>query len=50
MQALARELFSPERLSVACVGPDDRAFNDAIAPLLAGAGARAVSLAPGASR
>jgi predicted Zn-dependent peptidase len=50
VQALARDLFAPEQLSVACVGPDERAFNDAIAPLLAGADARAVSLAPGSAR
>jgi predicted Zn-dependent peptidase len=50
VEALARDLFAPARLSVACVGPDERAFTDAIAPLLAGAGARAVPLAPGAAR
>ena len=33
VQALAGELFAPERLSVACVGPDERAFEQAIAPL-----------------
>ncbi|HEY2182046.1 MAG TPA: pitrilysin family protein [Solirubrobacteraceae bacterium] len=50
VEALARDLFSPERLSIACVGPDERAFNEAIAPLQAGAGARGVPLAPGAAR
>ncbi|HEY2216473.1 MAG TPA: pitrilysin family protein, partial [Solirubrobacteraceae bacterium] len=33
LQELAAELFAPQRLSVACVGPDDRVFDDAIAPL-----------------
>jgi predicted Zn-dependent peptidase len=33
LQALAGELFAPERLSVACVGSDERAFQAAIAPL-----------------
>jgi hypothetical protein len=54
LQALARELFAPELLSVACVGPDERAFADAIAPLVsrtgADAAAPAAALAPGAAR
>jgi predicted Zn-dependent peptidase len=33
VRALAQELFSPERLSVAGVGPDEDAFRAAIAPL-----------------
>jgi hypothetical protein len=33
LQELAAELFAPQRLSVACVGPDERVFDDAIAPL-----------------
>jgi predicted Zn-dependent peptidase len=36
--ALAGELFAPERLSVAGIGPDDAAFDAAIAPLTPGAG------------
>ena len=54
LQALAQELFAPELLSVACVGPDERAFEDAIAPLVsrggADAAAPAAALAPGAAR
>jgi predicted Zn-dependent peptidase len=37
LRGLAAELFVPDRLSVACVGPDEKAFRDAIEPL---AGAR----------
>ncbi len=48
VEALARELFAPERLSVACVGPDEDAFNEAIAPLVARPDAAA--LAPGSAR
>ncbi len=33
LEALAAELFVPERLSVACVGPERRIFDAAIAPL-----------------
>jgi predicted Zn-dependent peptidase len=54
LQALAQELFAPELLSVACVGPDERAFEDAIAPLVsrtgAAAAAPAAALTPGAAR
>ena len=34
LQELASELFAPERLSVACVGPDEQIFRAAIEPLL----------------
>ena len=30
---LAGELFLPERLSVACVGPEEEAFREALTPL-----------------
>lgn len=33
LEALAGELFAPDRLSVACVGPDRRIFESAIVPL-----------------
>ncbi|MFI4989476.1 MAG: M16 family metallopeptidase [Solirubrobacterales bacterium] len=33
LQGLAGELFVPDRLSVACVGPDERIFDTAIVPL-----------------
>jgi predicted Zn-dependent peptidase len=33
VEALAQELFVPQRLSVACVGPDQELFQGAIAPL-----------------
>ncbi|HTA05886.1 MAG TPA: pitrilysin family protein [Solirubrobacteraceae bacterium] len=33
LRELAAELFAPQRLSVACVGPDERVFDGAIAPL-----------------
>jgi len=33
LRALAAELFAPERLSIACVGPDEGAFAVAMAPL-----------------
>jgi predicted Zn-dependent peptidase len=35
LEALAAELFAPERLSIACVGPDERAFEAAIEPFAA---------------
>jgi predicted Zn-dependent peptidase len=41
VRELAAELFAPARLSVAGVGPDEESFSAAIAPLGAGAGARA---------
>ncbi|HEV2975732.1 MAG TPA: pitrilysin family protein [Solirubrobacteraceae bacterium] len=41
VEELAATLFAPARLSVACVGPDERAFDAAIAPLGAGAGSLA---------
>jgi predicted Zn-dependent peptidase len=37
LEALAGELFAPERLSVACVGPDRQIFESAIVPLGGGA-------------
>jgi predicted Zn-dependent peptidase len=39
LAALAHELYAPERLSVAGIGPDDLAFSAALAPLAAGAAA-----------
>jgi predicted Zn-dependent peptidase len=42
LRELAAELFSPQRLSVACVGPDERVFESAIAPL----GGRGVAEVP----
>jgi len=41
LEALAGELFAPDRLSVACVGPDRRIFESAIVPLAASAGSAA---------
>jgi predicted Zn-dependent peptidase len=38
LEALAAELFAPERLSIACVGPDERAFETAIEPFAGSAG------------
>jgi predicted Zn-dependent peptidase len=43
LEALAGELFAPERLSIACVGPDERAFETAIEPF--GATSAAASVA-----
>jgi predicted Zn-dependent peptidase len=37
LESLAGELFAPQRLSIACVGPDERAFETAIAPFAASA-------------
>jgi hypothetical protein len=45
LEALAGELFAPERLSIACVGPDERAFEAAIKPFAA-ASATAASATP----
>ncbi len=45
VEALAGELFAPERLSIACVGADERAFDAAIAPL-----SPSTALAHGAGR
>jgi predicted Zn-dependent peptidase len=39
LRALARELFAPAGLSIAGVGPDERIFEAAVAPLGGGAGA-----------
>jgi predicted Zn-dependent peptidase len=56
LEALAAELFAPERLSIACVGPDERAFETAIAPYggsspaAAGTDAAATTAANGAAR
>ena len=41
VQALARELFDPERLSAAGVGADEDAFRTALEPVEPGAGRRA---------
>jgi predicted Zn-dependent peptidase len=41
LEALAAELFAPERLSIACVGPDGHAFEAAIEPLAASSGTAA---------
>jgi predicted Zn-dependent peptidase len=41
LQSLAAELFAPEQLSIACVGPDERAFEAAIEPFAASSGATA---------
>jgi predicted Zn-dependent peptidase len=51
LEALAGELFAPERLSVACVGPDRQIFDAAIVPLGGGAedAARAQPAAQGAA-
>jgi predicted Zn-dependent peptidase len=51
LEALAGELFAPERLSIACVGPDGNAFEAAIEPFAAssGTGAPAVSAASAAA-
>jgi predicted Zn-dependent peptidase len=49
LESLAGELFSPERLSVACVGPDRKIFDAAIVPL--GGGSDSVAPAqPAAQR
>jgi predicted Zn-dependent peptidase len=54
VEELAAALFAPAQLSIACVGPDERAFEAAIAPLGADADTRAAAadaaLAPGAGR
>jgi predicted Zn-dependent peptidase len=39
LESLAGELFAPERLSVACVGPDRQNFDSAIVPLGGGGSA-----------
>ncbi len=54
VEQLAGALFAPRRLSVACVGPDERVFRDAIAPLApldadANAASADTALAPGAA-
>jgi predicted Zn-dependent peptidase len=41
LEALAAELFVPERLSIACVGPDGHAFEAAIEPFAASSGTAA---------
>jgi predicted Zn-dependent peptidase len=38
LESLAAELFAPQQLSIACVGPDGRAFEAAIEPFAAGSG------------
>jgi predicted Zn-dependent peptidase len=47
LEALAGELFAPERLSIACVGPDRQIFDSAIVPL-GGRGERAARAQPAA--
>jgi predicted Zn-dependent peptidase len=49
LESLAAELFAPERLSIACVGPDERAFEAAIEPF-AGSSVTSVPAASAASR
>jgi len=46
LESLAGELFAPERLSVACVGPDRQIFDSAIVPL--GGGGSAAGAEPAA--
>jgi predicted Zn-dependent peptidase len=41
LEALAASLFAPERLSIACVGPDGHAFEAAIEPFAASSGTAA---------
>jgi predicted Zn-dependent peptidase len=41
LQSLAAELFAPGQLSIACVGPDERAFEAAIEPFAASSGTAA---------
>ncbi|HXP38240.1 MAG TPA: pitrilysin family protein [Solirubrobacteraceae bacterium] len=41
LEALAAELFAPDRLSIACVGPDGQAFEAAIEPFAASSDAPA---------
>jgi predicted Zn-dependent peptidase len=48
LEALAGELFAPERLSVACVGPDRQIFDAAIVPLGGGAEGAAPAQQPAA--
>jgi predicted Zn-dependent peptidase len=50
LEALAAELFAPDRLSIACVGADGHAFEAAIEPFAAssGPGAPAASAASAA--
>jgi predicted Zn-dependent peptidase len=50
VRELAGTLFAPERLSVACVGPEEERFRTAIAPLESAAGAPALegAVAPAA--
>jgi predicted Zn-dependent peptidase len=48
LEALAGELFAPKRLSIACVGADEHAFEAAIEPFAVSSGA-AAPLANGAS-
>jgi predicted Zn-dependent peptidase len=50
LQALAGELFAPDRLSVACVGPDRRIFDAAIVPLGGGDPVLADEVVQGAAR
>jgi predicted Zn-dependent peptidase len=45
LESLAAELFAPEQLSIACVGPDERAFDSAIEPFAASSAATATASA-----
>jgi len=49
LESLAAELFVPERLSIACVGPDERAFDAAIEPFAASSAETATPVASAAS-
>jgi predicted Zn-dependent peptidase len=48
LESLAGELFAPERLSIACVGPDRQIFDSAIVPL--GGGAHSAAAAEAAAQ
>ncbi|HXM87130.1 MAG TPA: hypothetical protein VN889_05815, partial [Solirubrobacteraceae bacterium] len=49
VEALAAELFDPQRLSVAAVGPSEQTFRAAIAPFEAQAPAEDADVSTGAS-
>jgi predicted Zn-dependent peptidase len=46
LESLAAELFAPQRLSIACVGPDERAFESAIEPFAAASAMHGAAAAP----
>jgi predicted Zn-dependent peptidase len=50
VEALAAELFAPQRLSVAAVGPSEKTFRSAIAPFEQQAPAEGAGVSAGASR